>query len=171
MLEADINVLIHLLTVSEKSLIIFLPAFLIRDRVIIVIELFVTIHSDLQACVSAQGLQSIIFFSDHACEALLIFVTLKAVITGSFFTFLYELTQNLQLHAVIFDECHIITDTYCEANLQIVNVFNNVLCKQIFMSVTILTYMKDLLTQQMQLKPDHLHVTAVTDHFNISHQI
>ena len=149
MLEADTNVLICLLTVSEKNLIIFLPAFLIRDRVIIVMILFVMIHSDLQVCVSAQSLQSIIFSSDHTCEALLIFVTSEVTITGSFFIFLYELTQNLQLHAVIFDECHIITDTYCEVNLQIVNVFNNVLCKQIFMSVTIPVYMKDLLTQQM----------------------
>ena len=55
-LETDTDVLICLLTVSEKSLIIFLPVFLIRDRVIIVMVLFVTICSDLQACVSAQGL-------------------------------------------------------------------------------------------------------------------
>ena len=95
MLEADTDVLICLLTVSEKSLIIFLPAFLIRDRVIIVVVLFVIIHSDLQACVSAQGLQSIIFSPDHTCKAPFIFVTLKAAITDSFFIFLYELTQNL----------------------------------------------------------------------------
>ena len=65
MLKTDTNVLICLLTVSEKSLIIFLPAFLIRDRVIIVMVLFVMICSDLQACVSAQGLQSIIFSLNH----------------------------------------------------------------------------------------------------------
>ena len=52
MLETDTDVLIYLLTVSEKSLIIFLPAFLIRDRVTIVIVLFVMIHLNLQACVS-----------------------------------------------------------------------------------------------------------------------
>ena len=170
-LETDINVLICLLTASEKSLIIFLPVFLIRDRVIIVVMLFIMIHSDLQACVSAQSLQSIVFSLNCACEAPLIFITLKVMIMSSFFTFLYELTQNLQLHAVIFDECHIITDTYCEANLQIVNVFNNVSCKWIFMSMTNPVYMKDLLTQQMQLKPDHLHMTAVTNCLNISHQI
>ena len=129
MLKTDTDVLICLLTMSEKSLIIFLPAFLIRDRVIIVMMSFVTIHSDLQAHVSAQSLQSIIFFSNHTCEASLVFVTLETVITDSFFIFLYELTQNLWLHAVVFNECHIITNTYCEANLQIVNVFNNVLCK------------------------------------------
>ena len=53
MLEADTDVLIHLLTMSEKSLIIFLPVFLIRDRVIIVMVLFVMICSDLQAHMSA----------------------------------------------------------------------------------------------------------------------
>ena len=91
-LEADTDVLICLLTVSEKSLIIFLPAFLIRDRVTTVVVLFVIIHLDLQACVSAQSLQSVIFSPDHTCEAPLIFVTLEAVITDSFFIFLYELT-------------------------------------------------------------------------------
>ena len=88
-LETDTNVLICLPTVFEKSLIIFLPAFLIRDRVIIVIVLFVTICLNLQACVSAQSLQSIVFSPDHACKASLIFVTLKITITGSFFIFLY----------------------------------------------------------------------------------
>ena len=91
--------------------------------------LFVTICSDLQVCVSAQSLQSVVFSSDHTCEASLVFVTLKAVIMSSFFIFLYELTQNLQLHAVVDNECHIITDTYCKVNLQIINVFNNVPCK------------------------------------------
>ena len=147
MLETNTDVLICLLTISEKSLIIFLPAFSVRDRVIIVMMSFIMIHSDLQVYVSAQDLQSIIFSLNYACEAPLIFVTSETVITSSFFTFLYELTQNLQLHAVVFNECHIVTNTYYKANLQIINVFNNVSCKQIFISVTISAYMKDLLTQ------------------------
>ena len=39
------------------------------------------------------------------------------------------------------------------------------------MSVIILMYMKDLLTQQMQLKLDHLCMTVITNYLNISYQI